>query len=105
MTMNKRPRGPLAPHPLVRKDDLRSASWQTFASRPPPEDPNPLDYASKPDPFAELIEEFAALGWDLIPFDADEHRVPDHPPSRKPVPGCNCIDCTGVLRLHIWWNT
>ena len=105
MTMRKNRRGKKSPQVLVRKDDLRLAIWQTFASSPPPEEAIPLDYTDDPDPFDELIEEFEAMGWELVPFDANDHRVPDHPPSRKPVPGCNCVDCTGVLRLNIWWNT
>lgn len=46
-------------------------------------------------PLYDLQDIFESIEWEEIPFVPEAHRVPSHPPSRSPVPGCDCVGCIG----------
>ena len=89
--------------PTLPRTALVDAIWQAFTGTdaPPGEEPV-LVSLSERYPLADLEAVFLWIEWIELPFDPDDQRVPDHPPSTEPVEGCPCVLCTQRPRLNRW---
>jgi hypothetical protein len=104
MTIRKKDRGFEPRASFKRKNDLVPEIWQAFASRPNPDGPERSCLIEDRHPLEFLFDYFESLEWELVEFSVEVHRVPDHPPSRTPILGCDCVGCTGRPRLNIGWK-
>ena len=104
MTSKKKKRGQAPCVGSAREQGVSLETRQALTSKPDPDGPQGKYLIEGRHPLKVLSEVFESLEWELVPFDAVEHRVPDHPPSPLPVAGCDCIGCTRRPRLNRGWK-
>lgn len=93
MTKRSKYGGPVPFHPQDVRRKVVEAIWETFVGEPIPGANDRLHLIEGRHPIYELVLVFDAIEWESTPFDPSHPKYPSHPPSREPIPGCECAHC------------